>query len=147
MRGKKSPLSFTAYNRIDENGIIIDQIFMNKKSISYTDLLKTNHIGCLTAMIDTNIIGEKMYMPLIKIRHDHALWLSILNKEGYTALGINEILAQYRYRRHSISHNKIINIQYQWALYRKVERLSLIRSMYYMLSYAWYGINKWRLSI
>ena len=142
MNNKHSPLSFSSYEKIDEDGNILGQIPINKKKISYTDLLKTNHIGCLTAMMDIKFLEEKMYMPLIKKRHDHGLWLSILSK-GYTAFGINEVLAQYRCRKHSISHNKINIICYQWKLYREVERLGLIRSMYYMLYYAWYGIVKW----
>jgi len=138
-----SPLSFSAYQKIDENGDIIGQISIKKTKISYADLLKTNHIGCLTAMIDTKFLGEKMYMPLIKKRQDHGLWLSIV-KKGYTAFGINEVLAQYRCRQHSISHAKINIFYYQWKLYREVERLSYIQSMYYMLTYAWYGFIKWR---
>jgi len=142
MNINNSPLSFSAYQKIDENGNIIGQVSIKKTKISYTDLLKTNHIGCLTAMIDTKLLGEKMYMPFVKKRHDHGLWLSIVNK-GYTAFGINEVLAQYRCRKNSISHDKINILHHQWKLYREIERLSFIRSMYYMLSYAWYGFIKW----
>ena len=142
MDDHKASLSFTAYKKIEENGRYRGQVNINKMQIGYSDLLKTNHIGCLTAMIDTNLLGEKLYMPLIEKRHDHGLWLSIL-KQGYTAYGLNEILAVYRCRKGSISRNKIKILRYQWKLYREVEKLGLIRSMYYMLYYAWYGIVKW----
>ena len=143
MDRKNSPLTFTAYQKINENGKYIAQININKIKVGYTDLLKTNHIGCLTAMLDTQLIGGKISMPLIEKRHDHGLWLSIL-KKGHTAYGLNEVLGEYRIRGGSISDNKIDNIKYQWKLYREVEKLSLIRSMYYMFYYAWYGVVKWR---
>ncbi len=142
MHDNHSPLSFSSYQKIDEYGNLMSQISISKTKLSYTDLLKTNYIGCLTAMMDTKILGGKMYMPLIKKRHDHGLWLSILNK-GYTAFGINQSLAQYRCRQHSISHNKINIIYYQWKLYREVEGLDFIRTLYYMLHYAWNGFIKW----
>jgi len=143
MDDHKASLSFTAYKKIEENGRYRGQVNINKMQIGYSDLLKTNHIGCLTAMIDTKLIGGKLYMPLIEKRHDHGLWLSIL-KQGYTAYGLNEILAAYRCRKGSISHNKINILFHQWKLYREVEKLGLFRSMYYMIYYIWYGIVKWR---
>jgi hypothetical protein len=81
-------------------------------------------------------------MPLIEKRHDHGLWLSIL-KQGYTAYGLNEVLGKYRIRDGSISNNKIDNIQYQWKLYRKIEKLNIIKSTYYMALYTFYGIRKY----
>ena len=142
MDNHKAPFSFTAYQKIEENGKYRGQVNINKMQIGYSDLLKTNHIGCLTAMIDTKLLGGKLYMPLIEKRHDHGLWLSIL-KQGHTAYGLNEILAAYRCRKGSISHNKINILHHQWKLYREVERLGLIRSMYYMIYCIWYGIIKW----
>ena len=142
MDDHKSPLSFTAYRKIDENGEYRGQVNIKKFKVGYSDLLKTNHIGCLTAIMDTKILNGKIYMPLIEKRHDHGLWLSIL-KQGHTAYGLNEVLAAYRCRKDSISNNKIKTIPYQWELYRKHENLNLISSIFYMISYALHGFYKW----
>ena len=80
-------------------------------------------------------------MPLIEKRHDHGLWLSIL-KQGHTAYGLKEVLGKYRIRDGSISNNKIDNIKYQWRLYREIEKLNIIKSIYYMSFYAYHGIKK-----
>ena len=142
MNDHKSPLSFTAYRKINENGEYLGKVNINKFKVGYLDLLKTNHIGCLTAIMDTKLLDGKIYMPLIEKRHDHGLWLSIL-KQGHTAYGLNEVLADYRCRKDSISNNKIKTIPYQWKLYRKHENLNLISSIFYMISYALHGISKW----
>jgi hypothetical protein len=41
-----------------------------------------------------------------------------------------------------VSHNKLKAAGMQWAVYRQVERLSLRRSLYYFLHYAWHGLRK-----
>ena len=142
MDDHKTPLSFTAYQKIEENGKYRGQININKIQIGYSDLLKTNHIGCLTAIMDTKLLDGKIYMPLIEKRHDHGLWLSIL-KQGHMAYGLNEVLAAYRCRKDSISNNKVKTIPYQWKLYRKHENLNLMNSIFYMISYALHGFAKW----
>jgi len=142
MDGHKAPLSFTAYRKINENGEYLGKVNIYKFKVGYLDLLKTNHIGCLTAIMDTNLLDKKMYMPLIEKRHDHGLWLSIL-KQGHVAYGLNEVLAGYRCRKDSISNNKIKTISYQWELYRKHENLNLMSSIFYMISYALHGFYKW----
>jgi len=141
MKEKNSPLSFTAYQKINEEGEFLGQVNISTPKIEYKDLLKTNHIGCLTAIFDTKLLGGKMYMPLLEKRHDHGLWLSIL-QQGHTAYGLKEVLGKYRIRDGSISNNKIDNVKYQWKLYREIEKLNIIKSIYYMSFYAYHGIKK-----
>ncbi len=134
--------TYTRFEKINEAGKVISTISPYKKEVSYYDLLKSNHIGCLTAMIDLKILGHKIYMPNLRKRQDQGLWLDVL-KIIDNAYCLHEILGQYRIRKGSISINKIDNIKYQWKLYWEVEQLGFIRSMYYMFSYAWYGFIKW----
>ena len=136
-------LSFTAYQKIDEESNVIGKVDIGRKEVSYKELLRTNYIGCLTVIIDVKLIGRKVFMPLIEKRHDHALWLEIL-KDGHHAFGLNEILAQYRYRKDSLSHNKLNALRYQWYLYRDIENMNLLQSLIYMLSYSYLGFRKWR---
>ena len=113
-----------------------------KDEVCYYDLLKSNHIGCLTAMIDLKSVGHKIFMPNIRKRQDQGLWLEIL-KEIDKAYCLNKVLGKYRIRKDSISIDKIANIKFQWQLYRELEKLNIIQSFYYMLCYAFYGIRKY----
>ena len=142
MNEKQCALSYSSYQKIDYKGNYFGEVIIKNLKPSYHDLLKTNHIGCLTAMIDLNIVKEDLYMPLIRKRHDHGLWLLILRK-GYIACGYKKILAQFRYRTGSISHDKLSSAYYQWKLYREIENLNYYRSMYYMITWAWNGLLKW----
>ena len=142
MQKNEYAFTFTGYEKIDEKGKKIGNILPLKGQVTYHDLLKSNHIGCLTAMIDLKILGYKMYMPDIKKRQDQGLWLEIL-KEIDKAYCLNKVLGKYRIRKDSISINKIANIKFQWQLYRELEKLSIIQSFYYMLWYAYYGIRKY----
>ena len=134
--------TYTGFEKINEEGKVIGAIFPYKEEVCYHDLLKSNHIGCLTAMIDLKILGYKMYMPDIKKRQDQGLWLEILKKID-KAYCLNKVLGKYRIRKDSISINKIANIKFQWQLYRKLEKLSIIQSFYYMTWYAFYGMRKY----
>ena len=142
MQRNEYAFTFTGYEKIDEKGKKIGNILPFKGQVAYRDLLKSNHIGCLTAMIDLKILGYKIYMPDIKKRQDQGLWLEIL-KEIDKAYCLNKVLGKYRIRKDSISINKIANIKFQWQLYRELEKLSIIQSFYYMLWYAFYGIRKY----
>lgn len=129
--------TYTAYHKVDENGIYLSPVNIPLKT-SYNELLKTCVIGCLTAMYDTKKLG-KVYFPLIRKRQDFALWLKVLKVEAY-AYGLNEDLANYTVRSDSISANKFKAAQYNWHLYRNIEKLSILKSLYYFSHYMIKGI-------
>ncbi|OOE39325.1 glycosyl transferase [Salinivibrio kushneri] len=129
--------SFSAYHKIDEEGVDIGTVSV-PENVSYHELLKCCVIGCLTAMYDTKKIG-KVYMPLIRKRQDFGLWLRILKKCGI-AYGIAQPLAKYRVRKDSISSNKLKAALYNWKLYREVENLNLFQALYYFSHYAINGV-------
>lgn len=131
--------TYAAYDKIDEEGNPIGHIDVPKKS-SYKSLLRTCSIGCLTAIYDTLTLG-KIYLPLIRKRQDYGLWLRILKKIDF-AYGYEDTLAKYRVRTNSISSNKFSAANYQWKIYREVEKLSLVSSLYHMLTYTLNGIWK-----
>lgn len=131
--------TYTAYEKMNEFGQQIGQIPVPEK-VDYYDLLKTCSIGCLTAIYDTEQLG-KIYMPIIDKRQDYGLWLRILKEIDY-AYGLNDNLAKYRVRSHSISSNKFLAARYQWLVYRKIEKLSFFSTLFYMISYAYYGVIK-----
>ena len=139
---KMHPFVFASYKRLDENLEPYLSDFIVPEKVSYTDILKSNSISCLTAFLDIEVLGKK-YMPLIKKRQDMGLWLQYLKKIDY-AYGIQEPLAIYRIRRDSLSRNKTGLIKYQWKFYREVEQLSVFASAYYLTCWAYRGFVKYR---
>lgn len=131
MREKDCALSYSAYNTIDENGRSLNRVITPPLLLTYSDMLKSNRIGCLTAIYDTEKVG-KMYMPDIKKRQDYGLWLRVLKKSEF-AFGTDEILASYRISRNSVSRNKVNLIKYNYLLFRKHERFSILKSFYYVM--------------
>lgn len=133
--------TFTAYEKMDEEGNIIEVVGV-PSAVDYNTLLKTNIIGCLTAMYDSRKLG-KMYMPLIRKRQDWGLWLKILKQTQY-GYGIAEPLAKYRIRAGSVSSNKKEAARYSWRLLREVEGLSWFRAAYCFFHYALRGLLRSR---
>lgn len=122
--------TYTQYEKIDEEGIPLNEIVRSKDKVNYKGLLKSNQIGCLTAMYNAEKLG-KIYMPLIRKRQDYALWLQVLKKVDY-GYCLKENLAQYRIVNGSVSSNKMDLIKYNWKLFREIEQLSIFKSFYYL---------------
>ena len=81
-------------------------------------------------------------MPEIDKRQDYGLWLSILKDVDY-AYGIKEPLATYRIRKGSVSRNKFKAILYVWRIYRDVEKINFLKSIYLIFCYSFNGFKKY----
>ena len=138
MKDNDIDLTYSSFYIINESGHI-KVIRTIKERISYKDLLKTNWIGNLTGIYDTQKLG-KVFME--NVRHeDYTLWLKILKKIKF-AYGLNEPTAKYRILARSYSSNKFNTIQWMWHIYRKIEKLNILQSAYYLISYIFHGIKK-----
>ena len=133
MTSRNIGFSFTSYRIIKENGDKTGQVISAPSTISYSQLLGNTIIGCLTVVIDKKIIGD-FRMPLIRAGQDTATWLSIL-KKGNIAYGYSQELSSYRIVDGSISSNKLKALKRTWNIYRNIEKLSLINSMFYFSCY------------
>ena len=135
--------SFTHYGVIDDGNKEISEFKPVKDKYSYRDILKHNHIGCLTAVYDVEALG-KVYMPTNAAkREDLACWLAIL-RSGTEAYCLHDVLASYKVHSGSVSSNKVKMIKYQWNVYRKVERMNPFKSAYYLIHWGISGIFKYR---
>jgi teichuronic acid biosynthesis glycosyltransferase TuaG len=130
MNEKKCNLSYTSYATMNESGELLTNVIKAIGKLDYKELLKSNKIGCLSVIYDTKIIG-KVYMPLMKKRQDYALWLRILKKIDY-AYGMDEVLGAYRVVPNSVSSKKIDLLQYNYELFRRHEKFSVLKSLYYL---------------
>lgn len=132
--------SCTDYYKMDSNSELIGKVYSSKKNITYNDLLKTNYIGCLTAVYNTSRLG-KFFFKDFTYNEDYIYWLDILSNTD-VCLRINEYLAKYRVYKGSRSSQKLKVAKYQWYIYRKVIKLSLLKSVIMFTSYAINGLVK-----
>lgn len=139
MKSQDIAFSFTQYRQFV--GDIEHSRKLNDipKELDYKGLLKGNSIACLTVIIDHQQI-RNINMSKVK-NEDYILWLSIL-KRGFKGYGLNEDLARYRISNNSISGNKKRSSVWTWKIYRDIEGLSLIRSLYCFSFYVIRGILK-----
>ena len=140
MKNHSIGFSFTASRLISEAGEELNKVVDVPTQITYKDLLGNTIIGCLTVVIDREIIGG-VNMPLLRAGQDTATWLSIL-KKGYIAYGYNEVLASYRIVKGSISSNKFKALKRTWNIYRNVEKMSFLKSAMYFIRYVKNAIIK-----
>jgi glycosyltransferase involved in cell wall biosynthesis len=135
--------SYSAYEFIAEDGTELGNYVVPKNQLSYYDLLKSCQIGCLTAIYDTKNIGKLYFKTdnLIKGKEDYCYWLDIL-KLVNTAKGMHTSLAYYRLREGSISSNKVAMARRTWNVYYRIERLGLLKSMYYFTYFIYFWIKR-----
>lgn len=141
MIDNNTSLCYSGYEKIDEQGKTFQKMKVPLK-ISYQELLKTCYIGCLTAIYDTKSLG-KVYMPTNTKREDYATWLNILKQTQY-AYAVPEVLAKYRVYSSQSSAKKMNMAQENWNLYRDIEGLNLLKSLYYFSHYAINGVLRTR---
>lgn len=135
MRAQNAGFVFTGYEFADEKGVGLGKIVHVPATIKYEQALKNTTIFTSTVMIDRDkIADEDIYMPQIA-SEDTATWWHIL-KKYHTGYGLDENLVKYRRSQGSLSSNKMVAIRRIWALYRKQEKLSVIRSAYCMCFWA-----------
>lgn len=129
---KKTGHAFTctAYEQIDEESKSLHRRIIPREKCDYNRLLLDCPVGNSTVMYDVSQMG-KFEVPNIRKRNDDALWLQMLKKEKYI-WGIEDVLMKYRIRQNSISSNKLKVIKYHWILYREIEHLSVLRSLFHI---------------
>ncbi|MED1467215.1 teichuronic acid biosynthesis protein TuaG [Bacillus salipaludis] len=132
--------TFTGYEFISNDGVLLNKYVSAPEKITYEDMLKNTIIGCLTVMIDRRKVG-RIQMPNIRTRQDLAMWLAIL-KKGFNAYGLNENLADYRIGNPSISKNKWKAAKMNWFVYRKIEKLNFLKAFWCFSHYAYHAVVK-----
>ena len=130
MKDNNIAFSCTAYELINENDKLMGKIIKAPCKTNYNRLLLDCPVGNSTVMYDVRRMG-KFEVPNIRKRNDDALWLAMLKKEEYI-FSMPDVLMQYRIRQNSISSNKLELIKYHWQLYRNIEHLSVLRSIFHV---------------
>ena len=132
----------TSYERVDEDGTKKSKIVKMPEKVDYDFYLRNTIIQTVGVMIDTNIVNkELLIMPNIRRRQDAATWCQIL-KAGFICYGMNDVLSYYRIVSNSLSSNKFKAMRGTWYLYRKIEKLSLLKSVWCFFGYAFNAVRK-----
>ena len=139
MEEKNISLSYTAYTKINEDGSLRGKIEVPKK-VNYKGLLKGNIMGCLTVIVRKDILKDSKFKQTKQ--EDYILWLELLKKVDFS-YGLEESLAFYRVLDNSRSSNKVDLVKFNWKIYREVEKLNLIESIYYFVIYLTKGIIRY----
>jgi len=132
--------SYTTYQSISEDGLNVINIIKAPKEMTYYSYLKNTIIGCLTVSINREKVGY-FEMPNVRSSHDMALWLLIL-KRGFSAYGLDENLAKYRIVSSSNTANKMKAVKDVWKVYREIERLSFLYSLWCFFCYIFNTVKK-----
>lgn len=135
MQEKQAAFVFTAYEFGDENAVGTGKIVKVPETLTYKKALMRTIIFTSTTLFDLSILGKELVkMPCVP-SEDSATWWKIL-KAGYTAYGYPEVTTIYRRPPQSLSSNKGKAVYRIWYLYRKVEKLPLITSVYNFVGWA-----------
>lgn len=144
LKEKKTGFICSSYNILINGN---NKVFTPPAEFTYKYMLKTNPVSCLTAFYDLEVIKEKVQMPQNSYRReDYACFLQIIKRNGKVAYGNQEVLATYRIHSNSASSGKLKMAKYQYRVYRKVEKLNIFVSMYYLFCWAMFGLKKYRRS-
>ena len=140
MQKEHIALCYSAYEVIDAQGVKTSTFHVPNR-LTYSDMLKTSTMGTLTTIYNAKTLGKYYFKEMG--HEDYVMKLQLLKRVPF-AQGIKEPLAKYRIHTKSLSRNKFHAAQWQWKIYREVEHLSLAKSMYYFLHYAYFGVFKYR---
>ncbi|MDO4302782.1 MAG: glycosyltransferase family 2 protein [Bacillota bacterium] len=135
MKEKQAAFVFTAYEFGDEEGKPTGKVVHVPPSLTYDKALSRTVIFTTTVLLDTEKTGHDLIkMPEVK-SEDTATWWKIL-KNGYTAYGLDQVLAIYRRPAKSLSSNKLEAVRRIWNLYRRQEQLPVLYSIYNLIFWA-----------
>ncbi len=132
----KAGFVFTAYEFGDEKAHGTGRIVHVPEVLDYKHALSRTVIFTSTTLFDTEKIPAKLiHMPQVA-SEDTATWWQIL-RAGHTAYGIDEVTAIYRRRDTSLSSNKFKAMARIWNLYRNVEHLPFVTSVFNFIGWAY----------
>ncbi|MFB9055245.1 glycosyltransferase family 2 protein [Mariniflexile ostreae] len=134
MHREACEVCFSSYNLIDDSGTPLNRQIKALAILNYDKLLKSNYIGNSTGVYSVKALG-KITAPNLRKRQDWLLWLRAIKASGKPAKGVQESLVYYRVRKNSLSSNKFKLIKYNYWVYRKGLRFSIIKSLRYMVGF------------
>lgn len=141
-RKTDADLVYSSYAMIDEQGTRCFSDFIVEESTDLQSMLNCNTIGCSTVLMKAKVLEKRPFVTDF-YHEDYVMWLSLL-QAGCKAVGVRDILVDYRVARGSRSFNKLKSAKNRWRVYRDYLKLPLIPSVKAMVGYAINGLKKYR---
>lgn len=142
VRETDADLVYSSYAMIDEQGTRCFSDFIVEESTDLQSMLNCNTIGCSTVLMKAKVLEKRPFVTDF-YHEDYVMWLSLL-QAGCKAVGVRDILVDYRVARGSRSFNKLKSAKNRWRVYRDYLKLPLIPSVKAMAGYAINGLKKYR---
>ena len=132
--------SCTGRDEIDENSNSLGRITTSPKHITSFGMYLYCWVGCLAVMYHSPTVGL-IQIADIKKNNDYAMWLKVIKKcDCYC---FDEVLAHYRVREKSISHDKLFRlIKSHYDMFRLSENMNSIMSFVLTIGNVFLGICK-----
>jgi len=140
MSANTAAISHTAYRRVSASSEKELGIINARRTVTFSDMLRSNWIGTSTAMIDTHW-APQLEMPSLRMRQDYAYWL-MLTKLGFDSHGLDEPLVDYYVTPNSISSNKIQAAISHVHVLVKFGKPSLLKLPFLFLFYVFKAVQK-----
>lgn len=141
-RETDADIVYSSYAMIDEQGTRCFSDFIVEESTDLQSMLNCNTIGCSTVLMKAKVLEKRPFVTDF-YHEDYVMWLSLL-QAGCKAVGVRDILVDYRVARGSRSFNKLKSAKNRWRVYRDYLKLPLIPSVKAMAGYAINGLKKYR---
>lgn len=135
-------LSFTEYEKIDEDSKPLNIYVSGPKQVNKNKMYNYDYIGQLTMMYSAKEFGL-IQIKDIRKNNDYAIRLQLYKKPETCAYLLEENLAKYRVRKVSISHDKFRKkFKSHYDLFHYCDEKPAIVSMWYTCWNMFYGIIK-----
>lgn len=135
-------LSFTEYEKIDEDSKPLNIYVSGPKKVNKNKMYNYDYIGQLTMMYSAKEFGL-IQIKDIRKNNDYAIRLQLYKKPETCAYLLEENLAKYRVRKVSISHDKFKRkFKSHYDLFHMCDEKPAIVSMWYTCWNMFYGIIK-----
>lgn len=140
MQSNGCTVSHMDYLRFRDDGSDVRRV-RGKPVVAFEDLLKTNHIGNLTAMAKASVTRNIRFE---NVGHeDYVFWLNVLKRSGPSIrVDVPGVLCKYRVRSDSISAGKLKAAMWQWIIYRSLLKLDVTKSIYFLIHYTLNALRK-----
>jgi teichuronic acid biosynthesis glycosyltransferase TuaG len=136
LRQRELSFCFCGYGTIDENDEVIIADLKIPGQTDYLSLLKSNTICPSSVVYDRELLGDIVMPERPRRREDLISWLNVSKQLGGKLYGIPEPLCMVRRMRGSSSSNKLKTLAWQWAVYRDIAGFGLLRSLFYLGTFA-----------
>lgn len=115
--------SSTGRDEISETSEPLKRVTVSPHHITKTGMYLYCWVGCLAVMYHIPTVGV-LQIENLKKNNDYAMWLKVIKKTDCYCL--DDVLAHYRVRKQSISHDKFKKLlMSHYLLFRKGENMSV----------------------